>query len=214
MARQAGLVLYFPSGHSLPLLSLFVGIAILVGTCGGRGPHTPGVSEAARPRAPRFRSCGGYPPPNPGVHFWTPKSEPKKPPKPRFWIPFPNRSLSNLEHLCTELSFCHLIYNLVVDDASAAALWKGGTCFFCCVSKHGSWDAPAGVSKGIQDRSLLMRGDSKGGRAPPFVSSRKRGSTGEKPHRKGFSLRACFCLLFPRGKSRSGSGGETPRAAK
>ena len=44
----------------------------------------------------------------------------------------------------------------------------------------------------------------------PFVSSRKRGGTGEKPHRKGFSSRAPFCLLFRRGKSRPGSGGGAP----
>ena len=57
------------------------------------------LAGAARPRTPRFRSCGGcppprpgegefrpprgegriggYAPPNPAVHFWTPKSEPK-----------------------------------------------------------------------------------------------------------------------------------------
>ena len=43
----------------------------------GSPPRTLGVSGAARPRAPRLRSCGGYPPPRPVVHFWTPKSEPK-----------------------------------------------------------------------------------------------------------------------------------------
>src|SRR5699024_10530845 len=52
-------------------------------------------------------------------------------------------------------------------------------------------------------------GFQRGARAPLCVVAEE-GVTGEKPHRKGFSSRACFCLLFPRGKSRSGSGGETP----
>ena len=46
-------------------------------------------------------------------------------------------------------------------------------------------------------------------RAPLCVVAEE-GVTGEKPHRKGFSSRACFCLLFSREKSRSGYGGETP----
>ena len=46
--------------------------------------------------------------------------------------------------------------------------------------------------------------------ARPLCVVAEEGVTGEKPHRKGFSLRACFCLLFPRGKSRSGCGAEGP----
>ena len=46
--------------------------------------------------------------------------------------------------------------------------------------------------------------------ASPLCVVAEEGVTGEKPHRKGFSLRACFCLLFPRGKSRSGCGAEGP----
>ena len=46
--------------------------------------------------------------------------------------------------------------------------------------------------------------------ACPLCVVAEEGGTGEKPHRKGFSLRAPFCLLFRRGKSRPGCGGGTP----
>ena len=46
--------------------------------------------------------------------------------------------------------------------------------------------------------------------ASPLCVVAEEGVTGEKPHRKGFSSRACFWLLFARAKSNSGSGGETP----
>ena len=46
--------------------------------------------------------------------------------------------------------------------------------------------------------------------ARPLCVVAEEGVTGEKPHRKGFSLRAPFCLLFRRGKSRPGCGGGTP----
>ena len=73
---------------------------------------------AARPHTPGF--CGGYPPPRPGVHFWTPKSEPK------------NRQNQGFGFLCliglyqiwdipaTELGFCHLIYSGSIDETSAS----------------------------------------------------------------------------------------------
>ena len=73
-------------------------------------------------RPPRPGSLGGYAPPNPAVHFWTPKSEPKNRQNQGFGFLCLNRFLSNLEHLRTELGFCHLICGLVVNDASAAAL--------------------------------------------------------------------------------------------
>ena len=56
---------------------------------------------------------------------------------------------------------------------------------------------------------FIYAGDSKGGLAPPLCR-RGKGGHGEKPHRKGFSSRACFCLLFPRGKSRPGAWGWRP----
>ena len=52
------------------------------------------------------------------------------------------------------------------------------------------------------------RGDSKGGE--PLCVVAEEGVTGEKPHRKGFSSRACFWLLFARAKSNSGHGAESP----
>ena len=56
---------------------------------------------------------------------------------------------------------------------------------------------------GMRDAELVPT------RAPLCVVAEE-GVTGEKPHRKGFSLRAPFCLLFRRGKSRPGCGGGTP----
>ena len=44
---------------------------------------------------------------------------------------------------------------------------------------------------------------------PPLCRRGRGGHGGETPS-KGFLPRACFCLLFPRGKSRSGCGGGTP----
>ena len=53
-----------------------------------------------------------------------------------------------------------------------------------------------------------MRGIPKG--ASPLCVVAEEGVTGEKPHRKGFSSRACFWLLFARAKSNPGFGGEAP----
>src|SRR5699024_2425376 len=69
---------------------------------------------------PHPGSIGGCAPPNPAVHFWTPKSEPKNRQNQWFWIPFPNRSVSDLGHFCTESGFCHLIYSGSIDDTSPA----------------------------------------------------------------------------------------------
>ena len=52
------------------------------------------------------------------------------------------------------------------------------------------------------------RGVSKGG-VPPLCRRGGGVHRGGTPS-KGSRPYACFCLLFPRGKSRSGSGGETP----
>ena len=48
------------------------------------------------------------------------------------------------------------------------------------------------------------------GTGVPLCVVVEEGVTGEKPHRKGFSLRACFWLLFARAKSNSGCGAESP----
>ena len=70
-------------------------------------------------------SIGGCAPPNPAVHFWTPKSEPKKPPKPRFWIPL-SQSVFIKFGTSLPLNFVfYLIYSGSIDDTSAAALLKG-----------------------------------------------------------------------------------------
>src|SRR5699024_8234171 len=54
----------------------------------------------------------------------------------------------------------------------------------------------------------VRRGIPKG--ASPLCVVVGEGYIGEGPHRKGFSSRACFWLLFARAKSNSGHGGETP----
>ena len=104
----------------------------------------------------------------------------------------------------------YLIYSGSIDDTSAAALLKGNM-FLSRRESGETWVLGAhlpGVSIGIQDRFLPMRGIPKGAR--PLCVVAEEGVTGEKPHRKGFSLRAPFCLLFRRGKSRPGCGGGTP----
>ena len=52
------------------------------------------------------------------------------------------------------------------------------------------------------------RGNPKG--ASPLCVVAEEGVTGEKPHRKGFSLRAVFWLLFVRTKSNPGCGAGSP----
>ena len=60
--------------------------------------HTPGFSGGYP--SPRPGSIGGCAPPNPAVHFWTPKSEPKNRQNQGFGFLCLNRSLSDLGHLC------------------------------------------------------------------------------------------------------------------
>ena len=62
----------------------------------------------------------------------------------------------------------------------------------------------------VEQKGLSLCGGFQRGAGAPLCVVAEEGVTGEKPHRKGFSLRACFCLLFPRGKSRSGCGAEGP----
>ena len=114
--------------------------------------------------------CGGYPPPRPGVHFWTPKSEPKNRQNQGFGFLCLNRSLSNLEHLCTELGFCHLIYSGSIDDASASGPVKGIDVSFVAYRNIFLVMHPREYPKEMRTSGGLA-GESKGGVAP-FVSSR------------------------------------------
>src|SRR5699024_236937 len=84
------------------------------------------------------------------------------------------------------------------------------TCFFWCLPKHGSCDTASGVSVGNKGIYRVCGGFQRG-RCPLCVVAEE-GVTGEKPHRKGFSLRAVFWLLFVRTRSSPGWGaGEAPR---
>ena len=76
-------------------------------------------------RAPKPRGSGlvgAAHPHAPGFTFGRPKVNRKTAKTNGFGFLCLNQSLLNSEHLCTELSFCHLICGLVVNDASAAAL--------------------------------------------------------------------------------------------
>ena len=133
---------------------------------GAARPHTPGRGVSP----PGAWDFGGCAPPSPAVHFWTPKSEPKNRQNQGFGFLCLNRSLSNLEHLCTELGFCHLIYSGAIDDASASGPVKGkdvsfGTGRSILLTTH-----PREYPKDNKT-SRGPAGDSKGGLAPPFVSS-------------------------------------------
>ena len=172
-----------------------------------RPPAARGVSGATLPRTPRFRSCGGYPPPHPGVHFWTPKSEPK------------NRQNQGFGFLCliglyqwgnfsaTESGFGHLIYSGSVNVASADALLKRWmflgvrveTSFLGCTSgsirrNSGQVSSHAGESKGGEPPLCRRGGGVHRGGTP---------SKGSRPY-------AAFWLLFVRTKSNSGCGAEGP----
>ena len=82
-------------------------------------------SMAPGPPRPEPGTFGGYAPPCPAVHFWTPKSEPKNRQNLRFWIPF-SYAVSILFGTCLfRITFCHLICGLVVVDAPPAGLSKG-----------------------------------------------------------------------------------------
>ena len=67
------------------------------------------------------------------------------------------------------------------------------------------WEYPKEFRTG-----LFLCGGFQRGAGAPFCVVADEGVTGGKPHRKGFSLRACFWLLFARAKSNSGCGAESP----
>ena len=126
-------------------------------------------------------ACGASPAPHPGVLFRGLRApEPpgtfcscKKYPKTRqnqgFGFLCLNWSLSDLEHLCTELGFCHLIYSGSINDTSAPGPVK---------EVHVSRGANRSMVLVLQPRehpknnrtSKSPAGESKGGQASPFVS--------------------------------------------
>ena len=125
------------------------------GIWGLRAPH-PGGGEF-RPRARYFFHVEKVPKKTPGT------------PRPPYFCL--TQSLSDLGHLRTELGFYHLIYSLVVNDASASGPVKGG---------HVSRGANRSMVLVSQPREFPKEartttgpaGDSKGGQASPFVSLR------------------------------------------
>ena len=63
-----------------------------------------------------------------------------------------------------------------------------------------------------EQRDRRLCGGFQRGAGTPLCVVAEEGVTGEKPHRKGFSSRACFWLLFARAKSDSGSWAESPES--
>ena len=187
----------------------------------GRGVSPPGAKGAAgatRPRTPRFRSCGGCPPPRPGcfggytppypaVHFWTPKSEPKNRQNQGFGF-LCLIGLYQIWNISAPNQFFHLIYSLVVNDTSATALLKGDM-FLGVLGKTTFLGRTLGSIQRNSGQVSSMRGFPKGGLRPPLCRRGGGVHRGGTPS-KGSRPYACFCLLFSREKSRSGSGGETP----
>ena len=136
----------------------------------------------------------------------------------RFWIPFPNRSVSVLGHLCTELVFCYLIYSGSIDDASAAALLKGAYFVRTLAGspaykrfrlwrkpwRKGEFTSPAQVrSIGVPGQSAGLTGGIPKGALPPLCRRGGGVHRGGTPSKGSLSY-APFCLLFRRGKSRPG----------
>ena len=102
----------------------------------------------------------------------------------------------------------------MVNETSAAALLKGdmfllvlGGDFFH-IRNRALVEYPGSAHKNTGQLQVL-RGIPKGDRRPPLCRRGGGVHRGGTPS-KGSLPYACFCLLFPRGKSRSGYGGETP----
>ena len=62
----------------------------------------------------------------------------------------------------------------------------------------------------VEQRGRRLCGGFQRGACAPLCVVADEGVTGEKPHRKGFSLRAVFWLLFVRTKSNPGCGAGNP----
>ena len=94
--------------------------------------------------------AGAYPAPVPGVHFWTPKSEPKRRQPPSGWTPAVVQSVCIRLDAALPLNFCFLASDLcrVSRPASADALLKGQANLGSCVELPASvGDASAPVRK-------------------------------------------------------------------
>ena len=64
----------------------------------------------------------------------------------------------------------------------------------------------------VEQRDWRICGGFQRGAGAPLCVVAEEGVTGEKPHRKGFSSRACFWLLFARAKSNPGYGAGGPES--
>ena len=173
----------------------------------GRGVSPPGAKGAAgatRPRTPRFRSCGGCPPPRPGcfggyappypaVHFWTPKSEPKNRQNQGFGF-LCLIGLYQIWNISAPNQFFHLIYSLVVNDTSATALLKGDM-FLGVLGKTTFLRRTLGSIQRNSGQVSSMRGFPKGGLRPPLCRCGRGGHGGETPS-KGFLLPCVFLVTF------------------
>ena len=104
--------------------------------------------------------------------------------------------------------FSHLICSLVDNDASAAALLKGWMFLLVVVEACFLITPPREYPKEFRIGPIYAGGNPKGA-LPPLCRRGGGVHRGGTPS-KGSLPYACFCLLFPRGKSRSGYGGETP----
>ena len=100
-----------------------------------------------------------------------------------------------------------LIYSLVINDASASGPVKEIDVSFGVYRNILLVSHPREYPKKFR-AGPIYAGESKGGK-PPLCRRGGGVHRGGTPS-KGSRPYACFCLLFPRGKSRSGSGGETP----
>ena len=157
--------------------------------------------------APRPKRLGGYAPPNPAVHFWTPKSEPKNRQNQGFGFLCLNWSLSDLGHFCTELGFCYLIYSGSINDTSASGPVKEIAVSLVAYRNIFLEAHPREYPKEFRT-AIGSAGDSKGGE-PPLCRRGGGVHRGGTPS-KGSRPYAPFCLLFRRGKSRPGHGAGSP----
>ena len=174
-------------------------------TCGASPAPHPGGWVFRPPRG--VGRLGGCPPPHPGVHFWTPKSEPKNRQNQGFGFLF-LIGLYQIWNISAPNQFFHLIYSLVVNDTSATALLKGDM-FLGVLGKTTFLRRTLGSIQRNSGQVSSMRGFPKGGLRPPLCRRGGGVHRGGTPS-KGSRPYACFCLLFSREKSRSGSGGKCP----
>ena len=184
--------------------------------CGACGPHTPGVSGAARPQPLRFRSCGGCPPPRPGVHFWPPKSEPKNRQNQWFWIPLSESVFIKFGTSLHRIKFLSSNLRLGVQRCFGCRPVKGGQVSIFSVgrparperrhigppkrSASGGW-GPAGRA-----RSIDRRGARGPARPRPPAASTPVSAAAAKDFREmssSFPLDKHICALYNISKAQS-----------